>query len=130
MVCVEILVMAGVFPIETVGATVSTVTTSGALVPVLPAGSVSFAVRTLTPSCSRTVPVLQVWSPCSVADPTATPSSYSVTMVPVARPKKAEETKPVNVCAFWVVSPPAPSMVTTGAWASSTNAIETAPVLP
>src|SRR5579871_1680480 len=128
MVCVALLVVAPVVEIVTVGGIVSNVNATGALVPVLPAASVSLATMLLLPSDSATE-VLQLPSLPTVAVPTWVPLSYSVTVAPGVA--SVEVTCPAMVCLTWLVRLPVVEIVTAGAIVSNVNTTAPlAPVLP
>src|SRR5258706_10209723 len=113
-----------------VGPMVLSVKTTGALVPVLPAASVSLATMLWVPLPDSVTLVLQLPSLCTIAVPSAVvlPLSNSVTVVPMS----ATSTVPVRVWAAWLVEPLAVVIATVGAVVSIVTAslTEAALVLP
>ena len=99
----------------TVGPVVLSVKTTGVLVPVLPAVSVSLATMLWLPLPDSVTLVLQLPSFCTIAVPTAVAPSRMVTVVPAS----VASTTPVIVCAAWLIGPPALLIAITGAVVSS-----------
>ena len=102
--------------------------TTGVLVPVLPAASVSLATMLWLPLPDSVTLALQLPSLATVAVPSgvALPLSNSVTVVPAS----ATSTEPVMVWLAWLVAPPLLVIATTGAVVSSVKLSEAVPVLP
>src|SRR5215468_3535714 len=84
------------------------------LVAVLPAASLTWAVRTLLPLLSVTL-LLQLPLPCTMAVPIGVAPSRIVTVAPAS----AMSTVPVMVWLAWLVGPPALEIATLGAVVSS-----------
>src|SRR5215468_5479879 len=84
------------------------------LVAVLPAASLTWAVRTLLPLLSVTL-LLQLPLPCTMAVPIGVAPSRIVTVAPAS----AMSTVPVMVWLAWLVGPPGLVMATVGAVSST-----------
>src|ERR1700682_4101012 len=112
----------------TVGAVVLSVKTTGVLVPVLPAASVSLATMLWLPLPASVTVLLQAPPLPTLAVPSAVvlPLSNSVTVVPMA----ATSTVPDIGWLVWLVGPPRLVIATTGAVVSSVNVSDAVPVLP
>src|SRR5260221_11598627 len=131
IVCVGWLVTPPAVLIATVGATVSSVNTTGVLVPVLPAASVSLATMLWEPSPDSVTVVLHTPPAPTVAVPSGVvlPLSYSVPVAPTAASPAA--TVPEIVCVAWLVTPPVVLTATVGGTVSSVNTSGVLmPVLP
>src|ERR1700722_15558581 len=130
MVCAAVAVAPARVVIATVGAAVSSVSTTGVELPVMPARSVSWATMLLAPLTSVTL-VVQLPSACTNAVPIAVvpPLSNNDTVEPgaVASPV----TLPLMVCAAVAVAPARVVIATVGAAVSSvsTTGVEL-PVMP
>src|SRR5258708_5209667 len=111
--------------IATAGATVSRVSASVLLVPVLPARSLACAVMLCPPSPDRVIAVLQA-PPLAVVVPILVPLSNSVIVGLAAR--LASLTVPAIVCVAWLVNPPALPIATEGAVVSSVMVSDAVPV--
>jgi hypothetical protein len=98
IVCVAWLVMPPAVLIATVGAPVASVNTTGVLVPVLPAASVSLATMLWGPLPDSVTEVLHIPPVPTVAVPSGVvlPLSYSVTVAPTAA--SVAVTRPEIVC--------------------------------
>src|SRR5437868_14011026 len=109
--------------IAIVGAAVASVKVTGALLPVLPAASVSCATMLLVPLPDSVTLVDQAPPLPTVAVPTwvVTPFTVSnrVTVEPTAASPTAAVTVPDIVCVTWLVVVPAVLIVTVGASVSS-----------
>src|SRR6202790_2104330 len=131
IVCVGWLVTPPAVLTETVGGTVSRVSTTGALAPVLPAASVSLATMLWAPSPDSVTVVLHTPPLPTVAVPSGVvlPLSYSVTVAPTAA--SVAVTMPEIVCVAWLVTAPAVLIDTAGGTVSrvSTTGL-LAPVFP
>src|SRR5579883_190544 len=120
--------------IAMVGAVVARVKVTGALTPVLPAASVSWATMLLLPFPTVTMAVhaplaLTVAVPIGVVPPFSV--SSSVTVDPMAASPAAAVTVPEIVCVAWLTTPPFVLIATLGATVSRVNTTGTlAPVLP
>src|SRR5882762_5921010 len=112
----------------TVGAVVLSVKTTGVLVPVLPAASVSLATMLWLPLPDSVTLVLHTPPLPTLAVPSCVvlPLSNSVTVVPMS----ATSTVPDIVWLVWLVGPPGLVIATTGAVVSSVNVSDAVPVLP
>src|SRR5438105_8024943 len=109
--------------IAIVGVVVARVKVTGALLPVLPAASVSWATMLLVPLPDSVTLVLQVPSLPTFAVPiwVVTPLTVSnrVTVEPIAASPAAAVTVPESVCVAWVVVVPAVLIATVGAIVST-----------
>jgi hypothetical protein len=127
IVCVACLVKPPLLLIATAGATVSRVSASVLLVPVLPARSLALAVMLCAPSPDSVIDALHT-PPLAVVVPTGLPLSNSVIVGLAAR--LASLTVPAIVCVAWLVIVPLLVMATAGAVVSRVMVSDAVPVPP